>query len=82
MALPSEVQLNARLDARTIRTRIEGVLRELDSAHRAVLLWRYWDERSLAEMAAITGRTPKAMERLLARAREEFKLRWNHEDRS
>src|SRR5712692_1280227 len=43
VALTSEAQLNAKLDERTIRTRIERVLRELDPAHRAVLLWRYWD---------------------------------------
>jgi DNA-directed RNA polymerase specialized sigma24 family protein len=44
-----------------------------------VLLWRYWERRSAAEMAAATGRTEKAIERLLARARGQFRRRWNRE---
>jgi len=42
-----------------------------------VLVWRYWDQRPLAEMAAISGNTEKAIERLLARARRLFRRRWN-----
>jgi len=41
------------------------------------LLWRYRDGRSIREMADFTGKTEKAMERLLARAREHFRRRWN-----
>ena len=40
--------------------------------HRAVLLWRYWEKRSARDMAARSGRTEKAIEQLLARARHEF----------
>lgn len=43
------------------------------------LLWRYWDKRSTQEMALMAGRTEKGMERLLARARERFKRRWNND---
>jgi DNA-directed RNA polymerase specialized sigma24 family protein len=41
-----------------------------------VLVWRYWDQRSLAEMAEITGHTEKAIERLLDRARRLFRKWW------
>jgi DNA-directed RNA polymerase specialized sigma24 family protein len=41
-------------------------------------MWRYWEEASAREMAAKTGKTEKAIERLLARARVEFRERWNH----
>ena len=41
------------------------------------LVWRYRDEKSLREMAELCGKTEKAMERLLARARENFRRRWN-----
>jgi len=30
-------------------------------------------------MAELTGKTEKAIERLLARARESFRRRWNHD---
>ena len=32
-----------------------------------------------AEMAEQTGKTPKAIERIVARARHQFKRRWKHE---
>ena len=46
--------------------------------YRVVLLWRYWDCRSAAEMASISNKTTKAVERLLARARHDFAQRWNN----
>jgi DNA-directed RNA polymerase specialized sigma24 family protein len=51
-------------------------LRDLPDHYRVALLWRYWEQRSAAEMAELTGRTAKGVERLLARARIEFGLRW------
>jgi DNA-directed RNA polymerase specialized sigma24 family protein len=42
-----------------------------------VLLWRYLENRSVREMAQLAGKTEKAIERLLARAREQFRRRWN-----
>ena len=47
-----------------------------DKTHR-VLLWRYWEKRSAREMAEQTGRTEKAIERLLARARTQFRSLWD-----
>jgi RNA polymerase sigma-70 factor (ECF subfamily) len=53
------------------------ILARLPEAYSIVLLWRYWEMRSLSEIAAQTGRTEKAIERLLARARDQFKREWN-----
>jgi RNA polymerase sigma-70 factor (ECF subfamily) len=56
-------------------------LADLPESYALILLWRYWGRRSLREIALETGRTEKAIERLLARARSQFKKRW-HERQS
>jgi RNA polymerase sigma-70 factor (ECF subfamily) len=66
-----------RLDAGRLEGRARRTLGKLPDAYRAALLWRYWDERPTAEIAALTGQTEKAVERLLDRARKLFKRRWN-----
>ena len=45
-------------------------------ASRLALLWRYWEKCSAAEMARRAGKTEKAIERLLMRARDQFRRRW------
>jgi len=55
----------------------QDILADLPEIYSTILLWRYWDGRSLREIAAETGRTEKAIERLLARARSQFKKRWD-----
>jgi RNA polymerase sigma-70 factor (ECF subfamily) len=65
------------LDRARRHERIHRVLAGLPDAYRTVLLWRYWEKRSAREMAAQCGKTEKAIERLLARARHEFRRRWN-----
>jgi RNA polymerase sigma-70 factor (ECF subfamily) len=57
----------------------QEILASLPEAHSIVLLWRYWEKRSLSEIAVATGKTEKAVERLLARAREQFKRKWNEQ---
>jgi RNA polymerase sigma-70 factor, ECF subfamily len=57
--------------------RVQRTLSHLPEAYGLALMWRYRDGKSLREMAELTGRTEKAIERLLARARESFKKRWN-----
>jgi len=52
------------------------VVTNLPEQYRLVLIWRYWDKASAREMAEKTGKTEKAIERLLARARAEFRARW------
>jgi len=56
------------------RTRL--VLRRLPEPYALALLWRYWENRSAREIAVSTGRTEKAVERLLARARARFRTLW------
>lgn len=75
---PSAIlDVDTRLDAATRDARARATLSKLPEMYRAVLLWHYWDERSTAEIAAETGKTAKAIERLLDRARRLFKRRWN-----
>ena len=49
----------------------------MPEAYRLLLLWRYWEKRSLADIGETLGKTEKAIERALARARREFKRRWD-----
>jgi RNA polymerase sigma-70 factor (ECF subfamily) len=58
------------------RERAEGVARalaELPERYEAVLRARYLDQRSVADIAAAWGETPKAVESLLSRARQAFR---------
>ena len=65
------------LDRRKREARTRRILATLPDQYRAVLFWRYWDQRSVAEMAAITGHTEKSIERLLDRARRLFRRKWS-----
>ena len=58
------------------------VLATLPEVHSLILSWRYWEKRSLRDMASETGKTEKAIERLLARARTQFKKKWNERQTS
>ncbi|MGH9406991.1 MAG: RNA polymerase sigma factor [Terriglobia bacterium] len=58
------------------------ILARLPESYSVILLWKYWEGRSLREIAAQTGKTEKAIERLLARARHQFKKRWNEQHSS
>ncbi len=81
--VPPELQFDPcwddRLDREALEHRTRLALAALPEAYRLVLLWRYWDKRSTKEMASLTGRTEKGVERLLAHARAEFKRRWEDE---
>ena len=52
------------------------ILAELPEHYGLALRWRYWEQRSASEMGQLTGCTEKAVERLLYRAREQFRLKW------
>lgn len=58
----------------TQRGTIEAVLRALPQDHRDVLLGKYLDGFSVRELAIIMGRSEKAVESLLTRARETFRV--------
>jgi RNA polymerase sigma-70 factor, ECF subfamily len=65
------------LEQDQLRKNTERVLAALPEQYRLALIWRYWEKASAREMAFKTGKTEKAIERLLARARAEFRERWN-----
>ena len=48
----------------------------LPETYGLALLWRYWENRSVRDMAEATRKTDKAVERLLARARARFRELW------
>ena len=73
-----EPLLDRHLDAAAEQDRVERTLALLPEAYALALIWRYRDEKSVREMAELSGKTEKAMERLLARAREHFRTEWNH----
>ncbi len=71
-----EPGLDELIDAARTQEKTRQILERLPVAHSAALLWRYWEQRSIKEMAAQTGKTDKAIERLLARARISFRRLW------
>ncbi len=70
---------DAFLDSERLQKKTWQVLVKLPELYRLALLWRYWDKCSTKEMATRTGKTEKAIERLLARARDQFRWMWNYE---
>ena len=68
--------LEILLAIKQAQERISAILVALPEDYRTALLWRYWEKRSAEEIGAEIGRTPKAVERLLARARQQFKEQW------
>jgi RNA polymerase sigma-70 factor (ECF subfamily) len=57
--------------------RMYAVLRVLPEAYSLALTLRYLEELTVRQMAELMGKTEKAVERTLARAREQFKKRWS-----
>ena len=73
---PLDLDLDEHLDRARLQEKTRKVLEGLPEVYSLVLLWRYWEHRSANEMAAQCGKSEKAIERILARAREAFKRRW------
>lgn len=61
--------------------RVWKVLATVDEEARILLLWRYWEGWNADSMASETGKSVKAVERALARAREQFRQRWYRDER-
>lgn len=74
-----DLGIEDRLDRQRMQQKMQRVLAGLSPDYRIALLWRYWEKRSARDMAAETGRSEKGIERLLARARAQFRERWNHD---
>lgn len=68
--------IEAAAERERIQQEIRKVLAEMPQHYSIALLWRYWERLSAREVAEKTGRTEKAVERLLARARQQFRRRW------
>ena len=77
-ALISMPQFDDILDAQRLSVKVALTLAALSEQYRAALLWRYWENCSVRDMALRTNKTEKAIERLLARARKAFKDGWDH----
>lgn len=77
--LPAQPQFEELLDRKLIGQKVRRILQSLPESYSLALLWRYWMKRSAREIAVETGKTEKAVERLLSRARERFRKRWNDE---
>jgi RNA polymerase sigma-70 factor (ECF subfamily) len=71
-----EPPIEELLDREDAAVRTRHVLRRLPEPYALALLWRYWENRSARDIAASTGKTEKAVERLLARARSRFRTLW------
>lgn len=56
--------------------RAANILSRIPYEHAVALRWRYWEGQSAREMATATNKTEKAVERLLARARDRFREAW------
>jgi RNA polymerase sigma-70 factor, ECF subfamily len=68
--------LEERIDGVKREQSIERTLMKMPEPYTIVLLWRYLENRSVREMAEASGKTEKAIERMLARARQDFRRRW------
>jgi RNA polymerase sigma-70 factor (ECF subfamily) len=66
-----------QLDSALEQDRVQKTMADIPEAYGVVLMWRYRDDKSAREIAELTGKSEKAVERLLARAREAFRRRWN-----
>jgi RNA polymerase sigma factor (sigma-70 family) len=73
------VPLDELLDRERMEERTQHVLKRLPDTYGLALLWRYWENRSVRDMAEATGKTDKAVERLLARARARFRELWEQQ---
>ncbi len=82
ITLPSQdPTIDTLIDRDRLQNKVWRILQSLPESYRLILLWRYWEKKSSSSIAAEIGRTEKAVERLLARARDQFRQRWNHEQR-
>jgi RNA polymerase sigma-70 factor (ECF subfamily) len=73
----SGIPIDELIDRERLEAKTQRVLRQLPESYGLALLWRYWENRSVRDMAEETGKTEKAIERLLARARARFRELWD-----
>ena len=76
--LVSNPRYDEQLDLASVQEKTHRILDGMQESYRLVLLWRYLESRGAREMAQLTGRSEKAIERLLYRARAQFRNEWDH----
>jgi RNA polymerase sigma factor (sigma-70 family) len=62
------------LEAAETRKQVIAVMEQLPNEERLVLEWKYLEDLSVGEIAGRLGRTKKAVESVLYRARRSFRL--------
>jgi RNA polymerase sigma-70 factor, ECF subfamily len=70
-------KIEEQIDRARAAEKTHRILSTLPETYSIVLLWRYWENRSVREIAQTSGKTEKAIERLLARARTRFRELWD-----
>lgn len=75
-AAPDDADPPAMLEAGEQRGEVARVMHALADDERLVLEWKYVDGLSVREIAARLGRTEKAVESLLLRARRAFRAKF------
>ena len=65
-------------DRRELADLVRGVLAEMSSDYAALLSDKYLDEKSLEEIARETDSSIEAVKSKLARARREFRTKFEH----
>lgn len=74
--IPGNEDLQASVEGAEQAARVLSVLSKMSYDYAIALRWRYWEGRPAKEIAMASGRTEKAVERLLARARQQFREKW------
>lgn len=78
---PADVEaIEDILDRERMAAKAAELMSQLRYDYALLLRWRYWDQLSARQMAEETGRTEKAIERMLARARAQFRQLWTGEE--
>lgn len=64
------------VSALEVKALVVNTLRQLSPIYRYTLILKYVDELSVNEISTIIGKTPKAVDGILQRARYEFKKKY------
>jgi RNA polymerase sigma-70 factor (ECF subfamily) len=64
-----------------VRSNVTAALSAINPDYRLILVMKYLDEASVKEIAAVTGRTPKAVDGMLQRAKAGFAAAYIRLDR-
>jgi RNA polymerase sigma factor (sigma-70 family) len=80
--LSSEDDPRTALEAAEVRQCVGGIMDAMGDEERTVLEWKYLDDLSVREIARRLGRTEKAVEAALYRARQTFRAAFERAQRA